>query len=184
MRDVNSISAYALQKHHEIEFKGRPGYIMRCLTLNSATDMSNIGQPSGIDAKAMAGLSRMMELLDTVDESFVHCWNGQCGRSTHFNKTDALLIQRKLLLTNFSTTDQIFSGMTESQEVDIRILGHWLMNRLWNMCLSHGLLSESTDEPLLCYQYGSTLAQEIVQICKKFSSDSIDVHGLGIVSLA
>jgi hypothetical protein len=174
-------SSYALQRNHEIEFKGRPGYIMGWLTSKPANGVSNIGQSSGIDEKAMAGLSRMMELVDTVDERFVQCWNGQYGGTTHFSKDDALLIQRKLLSTSFSTTDHAFSGMTESQEIDIRILRHWILNRLWNMCLARGLLSASTEEPLLSYQYGSTLAQEIVQICKRFSSDSIDVHGIGIV---
>ena len=180
--NADGSSAYALQKHHEIEFKGRPVYIMRCLSLESASEMSLVGQSSEIDVKAMTGLSRMMALLDTVDESFIQCWNNQCGRTTHFDKTDALLIHRRLHSTSFSTTDQLFPGMTESQEIDIRVLGHWLMNRLWNMCLSHGLLSASNEEPLFCYQYGLTLAQEILQICKRFSNYSIDVHGIGIVS--
>ncbi|KAH8599672.1 hypothetical protein B0O99DRAFT_682090 [Bisporella sp. PMI_857] len=128
--------SYALQRNHEIEFKGRPGYIMGWLTSKPANGVSNIGQSSGIDEKAMAGLSRMMELVDTVDERFVQCWNGQYGGTTHFSKDDALLIQRKLLSTSFSTTDHAFSGMTESQEIDIRILRHWILNRLWNMCLA------------------------------------------------
>ena len=71
--NADGSSAYALQKHHEIEFKGRPGYIMRCLSLESASEMSLVGQSSEIDVKAMTGLSRMMALLDTVDESFIQC---------------------------------------------------------------------------------------------------------------
>lgn len=175
-------SAYALQKHHEIKFKGRPGHIMRRLTSKTASEMTNIGQSSGIDERAMAGLSRMMELLDTVDESFVQCWNGQRGSAIHFGKEEALLIQRRLLSTSFSATDGVFSAMTESQQIDIHILEHWILNRLWNMCLAHGLLSTSAEEPLLSYQYGLTIAQDIVQICKRFSGDSMDVHGIGIVS--
>lgn len=71
--------------------------------------------------------------------------------------------------------------LVESQQADISITQFWLLNRLWNLCLSHGLLRESSDHAELRYDFACQIAKSIMATCDKLCLSAMEVHGVGLV---
>lgn len=72
-----------------------------------------------------------------------------------------------------------------TQFADILITQKWLQNRVWFMCLRHGLLTaQAAARPELRFGYAVSLAQATLAICQSLSLSSMEAHGTGFVSPA
>ncbi|KAI5203430.1 hypothetical protein E4T39_04283 [Aureobasidium subglaciale] len=186
--------AYALQKRHSIGFRGSPAvnaYFMRAFSSSS----SSMNQDQA-DAVGMTGLLYLMETFDAIDESVVECWAGYCkysdGRCETFDRRQAVRMfraQRRAregcIVGKLSFEPSAYliplPQLLESQRADISVTQFWLLNRLWELCMSHGLLLESSDHVELRYDFAYHVANELLSSCNSLSLSSMEVHGVGLI---
>lgn len=150
-----------------------------------------------------------LRLFDIVDEDFVDCWNGRCVgtecRNRDVDKAIALYnaftndsVSRPLeikVLANkkpSSANDEQNSGHNvqqrsashwqplEIQLADVLVTRQWLLNRLWYICLSHGLIDPKAAHIALRPDFPIHIARDMLNICSKLSICSMEAHGLGL----
>ena len=188
------LRAYALQKRHSIGFRGSPAvnaYFMRAF----GSPKSSMSQDQ-IDAIGMTGLLYLMETFDAIDESVVECWAGYCkysdGRCETFDRRQAIRMfraQRRAregcLIGSLSFEPSAsllpLPQLLESQRADISVTQLWLTNRLWELCMSHGLLLETSDHAELRFDFAYHVANELVSVCNDLNPSSMEVHGVGLI---
>ena len=170
---------------------------MQAFDLTAATEyISSLLSQDQSDAIGMTGLLYLMESLDAVDESIVECWNGFCkfsdGACECFDRRRALQMfsaqhrAREACLTGNipfapSVTPVPLSQLVVSQQADISITQFWLLKRLWNLCLSHGLLRDSSDHAELRYDFACQIARILMANCNSIPLSAMEVHGIGLV---
>ena len=71
--------------------------------------------------------------------------------------------------------------LSEKQRADISVTQLWLLNRLWNLCSSHGLLREVSDHPELRFDFAYHIASTLANSCKNLSLPAMEVHGVGFI---
>lgn len=148
------------------------------------------------DVLGMTGLLYLMETFDAIDESVVECWAGYCrysdGRCETFDRRQAIRMfraqrrAREGCLTGTLSFEPSASllplqQLLESQQADISVTQVWLTNRLWELCMSHGLLLESSDHAELRFDFAYHIANELVSVCTMLSPSSMEVHGVGLI---
>jgi hypothetical protein len=150
-----------------------------------------------------------LRLFDIVDEDFVDCWNGRCaGTKCHnrdVNKAIALYnaftndsvsgpLETKILASknHSSANKEQNSGHDvrqrsaspwqplEIQLADVLVTRQWLLNRLWYICLSHGLIDPKAAHIALHPDFPIQIARDMLTICSKLSICSMEAHGLGL----
>ncbi|KAI4853748.1 hypothetical protein E4T44_00642 [Aureobasidium sp. EXF-8845] len=188
------VLAYALQKRHSIGFRGSPAvnaYFMRAF----GSPKSTMNQDQ-TDTLGMTGLLYLMETFDAIDESVVECWAGYCrysdGRCETFDRRQAIRMfraqqrAREGCLTGSLSFEPSASllpmpQLLESQQADISVTQFWLTNRLWELCMSHGLLLENSDHAELRFDFAYHIANDLVSVCDSRSLSSMEVHGVGLI---
>lgn len=66
------------------------------------------------------------------------------------------------------------------QRADVEVTRHWLLNRLWLITLSHGLLSIDAKDPPLRVDHAIHVAKSVLDICNyNLSMASMEAHGVG-----
>ncbi|KAL1868617.1 hypothetical protein Plec18167_008208 [Paecilomyces lecythidis] len=203
--------AYALQRRHSISFTGRPGFTMRPTDefIHNVTHslVSGIIVHNEKDAAGMMGLALLMEIFDSIDEDIVECWNARCNAS---NGRCQILDQRKALsmhenLARVSdpsryrsndwfdpdysnlhshsaeTTRNLQSFLSETQCADVLVTQKWVQNRLWHLCLTHGLLTSDSEHPELRYDFAFSVAERTLDVCRSLRISAMEVHGIGII---
>lgn len=148
------------------------------------------------DAIGMTGLLYLMETFDAIDESVVECWIGFCkysdGCCELFDRRRALQMFRaqrrareSCLVggTSFEPSASLtpLNQLLESQKADISVTQFWLLNRLWNLCMSHGLLRDSSDHAELRFDFAYHIANTLLTSCSNLSLPSMEVHGIGLI---
>lgn len=148
------------------------------------------------ETMSMTGLLYLMDTFDAIDESVVECWNGFCkysdGSCESFDRRRAMQMFRAqhrvrdgcLVGSLFCapTTNPLPLGkLLETQQADITITQLWLLNRLWNLCLLHGLLRDVSDYAELQYIYACHIARDLAKACEGLSLPAMEVHGVGLV---
>ena len=150
-----------------------------------------------------------LRLFDIVDEDFVDCWNGRCaGTKCHnrdVNKAIALYnaftndsvsgpLETKVLASknpssanNEHNSDHDVRHRSAShwqpleiQMTDVLVTRQWLLNRLWYICLSHGLIDPKAEHIALRPDFPIHIARDMLIICSKLSICSMEAHGLGL----
>lgn len=149
-----------------------------------------------IDSVGMVGLLYLMESFDAIDESVVECWTGYCkysdGCCETFDRRRAIQMFRAQRRARESCLAGSISfepsasllpleQLLESQQADISVTQFWLLNRLWNLCMSHGLLRESSDHAELRFDFAYHLANGLLSVCSNLSLPAMEVHGVGLV---
>jgi hypothetical protein len=165
---------------------------MRAFGTSSTTAM---GQDQA-DTIGMTGLLYLMETFDAIDESVVECWIGFCkysdGRCETFDRRRAIQMFRAQhraregclagSISYESTASLIpLDQLLESQRADITVTQFWLLNRLWNLCMSHSLLRDTSDHAELRYDFAYHVANALLTSCAKLSLSSMEVHGVGLI---
>ena len=148
------------------------------------------------DAIGMTGLLYLMDAFDSFDGDVIECWIGYCsysdGTCERFDRRRALRMFKAQYKARESCMDGNISfapstsplplpKLLESQQADISVTQLWLLDRLWNLCLSHGLIRESSDHPELEYMFACRIARAVVETCRTLSLASMEVHGVGFV---
>lgn len=147
----------------------------------------------------------MVQLFETFDESVLDCWNNKCQADGSVCK--ALRPQQMAslarMLREFSiglpflgereTSLDIFGSSTQhglhmmymddAQQADVSITQQWLRNRLWKLCCTHELLQVDHSCEELRYDVVVDIGCSTLAICEKMKLCTMEVHGLGIVSL-
>lgn len=192
--------AYGLQQGFPIGFRGRPGIaarFMQAFDAPAATEyISQLIYQDQSDAVAVTGLLYLMDAFDAIDESVLECWNGYCkysdGECETFDRRRALQMFRAqqraredCLAGNISFAPTArpvpLAELVDSQQADISVTQFWLLNRLWNLCLSHGLLRESSDRVELRFEYACRIARMLLATTNELPLHALEVHGIGMV---
>lgn len=193
--------AYALQQNHTISFRGQPGITARFMhafdpNITSEYISALIYQDQDRDSVSMTGLLYLMDTFDAIDENVMECWNGHCrlsdGVCENFDRRRALQMfsaQRRIreacVSGNISfapsATPLPLSQLLDTQQADIAITQFWLLNRLWNLCMSHQLLLSSSDHCELRFDFACRIAHATLSYCKKLALAAMEVHGVGFV---
>jgi hypothetical protein len=186
--------AYALQRLHPISFRGSTAvnaYFMRSFGAGGTPNSSR----NNDDTIGMTGLLYLMETFDAIDESVIDCWAGYCkysdGCCETFDRRRALQMfraQRRArggCLTGSISFEPSASlppleQLLESQQADISVTQFWLLNRLWNLCMSHGLLREVSEHAGLRFDFAYHVAIGLLSVCNKLSLPAMEVHGVGL----
>lgn len=190
--------AYALQQRHPIGFRGRPGVsarFMQDFSPNDASDYINrLIYADQSDATAMTGLIYLMDTFDAIDERVIECWIGYCrysdGTCETFDRRRALSTFTALRQARESARDGNISfapsvspmplaKLLDTHQADISVAQLWLLNRVWNLCLSHGLIRESSDHQELTYLFACEIAHATADICTTLPLSAMEVHGVG-----
>jgi hypothetical protein len=148
------------------------------------------------DAVGMTGLLYLMDAFDSFDGDVIECWIGYCnysdGTCESFDRRRALQMFKAQYKAREASMDGNISfapstsplplpKLLESQQADISVTQLWLVDRLWNLCLSHGLIRESSDHPELEYMFACRIARTMVETCRMLSLASMEIHGVGFV---
>lgn len=199
--------AYALQRFHPVTFSGQPGFSMRSVHnfLHNATHslVSGIIVHNEKDAEGMMGLARLMEVFDVIDEGFINCWNRRCDLSNgicqRFTEAKALSMYDSLETISQTARYERYDwferakgdcddsnallamGLRETQAADVFITQKWVQNRVWLLCLNHGLLKAQSGRPELMFGYAVSVAESTLQLCRSLRLSSMEAHGIGFV---
>lgn len=172
--------------------------------INNTTNnkISSLIVHDDMDAAGMMGLIQLMQLFDGIDEDVINCWNDRCqaknGRCRTFDRLRAL----KIFHTQFDVyqsqtsggvsyyplvrpdgTRMSISDLKDGQQADVLITQQWLLNRLWQLCYSHDLLTPDSEHIELRFEYAVAIASSTLEICKSLSLSSMEVHGIGLVRM-
>lgn len=199
LTDANVLfRAYALEQRHSINFRGQPGITARFMQAFDQSDatafISSLIFQDQTDAVGMTGLLYLMDAFDSFDGRVIECWLGYCnysdGMCDSFDRRRALQMfkaqykaREACLDGNISfapsATPMPLSKLLETQQADISITQLWLLDRLWNLCLSHGLIRDASDHPELEYAFPCRIARAMMDTCHTLSLASMEVHGVG-----
>ena len=72
-------------------------------------------------------------------------------------------------------------SLLESQQADVSVTQLWLLNRLWNICMSHSLLRDSSDHAELRYDFAYHIVDALLESCNKLGLPPMEVHGVGLI---
>lgn len=147
---------------------------------------------AGLPSKTLADFPhKQLRLFNSVDEAFVDCWHGRCARSScqTFTRDRARLLHASFGAIYPDQIDaNIFSGKKISlwqremiQNIDTTITSHWLQSRLWQICLSHELLSPSSQDLIFRPAFVLQCAYQAHQFHVAADASSRDAHGVGLV---
>lgn len=150
---------YALQKH-------------RSLTLHATIELPKIEDDPTI---SIAGFIHLVKLYHPFDDTFVGLWNMTGGGCS-----TVWLAQLQQQLTRALPE---YLDITESQEVDLRTSQQWLRTMVWQLSITRGYLSSTSSEPAMTFGYPIEIARDLVAVTGKFSQQSMEVHGIGLVSV-
>lgn len=151
----------------------------------------------------MMGLARLMELFDVIDEDIINCWNRRCDINNGFCQafTEAKALSMHDSLERIRETERYKGydwfdrakgdrndnnallpiGLRETQAADVFITQKWIQNRVWLLCLNHGLLRSHSERPELTFGYAVTVAESTLQTCRSLRLSSMEAHGIGFV---
>lgn len=107
---------------------------------------------------------------------FIALWN-----KARSDCTTAYLSALQKQLTDALPT---YLNSTESQEADLRTSQQWLRTMVWQLSIQNGCLSSNSDDPSMTFQYPVEISRDLVSMTSQFSQQSMEVHGVGLVSLS
>ncbi|BFZ63829.1 hypothetical protein YB2330_004961 [Saitoella coloradoensis] len=191
--------AYALQRGHPIGFDGRPGTRMETVhqKLRRLQAERNHRRRSSVATDVSTAEEfpvSHLDLFGAVDQDFLDCWNEKCSgdkQCSRMNAAKALSLFAEFnnslnKLAPSSTNPKLQRDDSEWQSDDIQradllVTQQWLLNRLWRLCLSHGLVFPDEPNPPLRTEHAIHIAARTLSVCDALSMSSIEAHGIGFV---
>ena len=154
--------AYALQRH-------RPLSLYATIELPSLDD-----DPS--EAPTINGFLHLINLFRPFDDIFIGLWNKARNECT---TTWLAQLQQQL-------SDALPPSLncTEGQAADIRTTQQWLRTMVWQLSITNGFLSSSHPDSSMTFRYPIEIAKDLVADISLLSMQSMEVHGIGLVSLS
>jgi len=118
----------------------------------------------------------LIVLFKPFDDTFVGLWNQSINGCT----TEWVVnLQNQL-----SEALPQYLQSTETQAVDLRTSQKWLRVMVWQLSISHRLLSSNATDKSMTFHYPIELSRELLADVGQFSHESMEAHGVGLVSEA
>ncbi|KAK9328338.1 hypothetical protein V1520DRAFT_346339 [Lipomyces starkeyi] len=138
---------------------------------------------------AISGVATLVSLFSVISVDMLDCWNDKCAASSPDSYCPKFTTERALDMHRFisdvyryETADD--NLLSEAQIADVTISQQWLHNRLWNVCHSHGLLSEDSNADS-CWEmsltYALDIARDTMGISERLTMESLEVNGISII---
>lgn len=55
---------------------------------------------------------------------------------------------------------------------------------VWQLSITNGFLSSTTPDTSMTFRYPIEIAKDLVEVTRQFSKQSMEVHGIGLVSIS
>ena len=150
--------AYALQKH-------------RPLTLHATIGLPTMDHDV---SASISGFIHLVNLYRPFDDMFIGLWNkSRADCTTYF------LAHLQQELSN-ALPDHL--DTTESQAADLRTSQQWLRTMVWQLSIMNGYLSSTSSDVCMTFRYPIEIAKDLVAVTSRISKQSMEVHGIGLVS--
>jgi hypothetical protein len=144
----------------------------RSITLHSTLFLPCASEPS--DEPVAIALGHLINLYKVVDDTFIGLWN-----RLHTQASPAWITQ---LYTQLAAAAPPYFAGTEVQAVEIRVCEHWLKTMVWQLCLSHGLISNASSEDCMTYKYPICVANGLFDSIQYYCLQNTGIHGPELVS--
>jgi hypothetical protein len=141
------------------------------------------------DYKAVEGLRHMIQQVDFIDDSVLRCWketcklDGEAGGSDGGQQRHVPVSTICSLLKRYAAPPPMHALLGEPQLADITITRHWVRHVLWNLAFRHCYVDAASPDTEMRHDYAIDIAHDAAAACDRFSVDSLEVHGVGLVSL-
>lgn len=132
------------------------------------------------DPRILVGLQSLSRLFNLLDKQFLDAWmNGSAITAVPETKEQILNAQYILVNLQFD-----LDNLTDIQKADILIAQQWLRLVFWQLSMRQGLLSSSSEDPTLSYQFPCAIAKSLCDALGKVSMAAVHIHGVAIVRLS
>lgn len=121
----------------------------------------------------LSGFLHLIILFKPFDDAFVGLWN-QSVQGTNPGWIVDLQKQLAGALPRYLSS-------TETQAVDLKTSQHWLQVMIWQLSISHRLLSSAASDASLTFHYPVELSRSLLAETSTFPRQSMEVHGIGYV---
>ncbi|KIX99404.1 uncharacterized protein Z520_04980 [Fonsecaea multimorphosa CBS 102226] len=150
--------AYAMERH-------------RPLSLHPTIGLPLTNEPH--EEASMSGFLCLIALFRCIDDEFMALWNKV---KSECSDTWLSQLQRQV-------TAAIPPGLktTESQMADVRVTLHWLRIMIWQLSITNGCLSSSSEDSFLTFKYPIKVTTDLIQDISTISLDAMEVHGVGLI---
>ena len=144
----------------------------RPLTLHATIKTPDL-EENPEEAVEIQGFLHLIQLFKPFDDTFVGLWNQS------IDKCDAewiIALQRQL-----ASALPKYLDSTQTQAVDLRTSQQWLKIMIWQLSISHRLLSSKASESALTLTFPIQLSGEMVAEANQFPQEAMEVHGIGLI---
>ena len=176
-------------RRRSITLRGRPWSItLSAQQMSIFYDDPVFNLDHGQSTREITGLLYLGHLFDSIDENFITCWNGECHKTDNFcDTTDrrAILALSRRLMTALNATSSsggmLVDSLIETQKADILMTQIWILNRIWQLSLTHALLQSASEHQVLTPEFAVALARAAAMFCAQLSRQSFEAHGMGML---
>lgn len=137
-----------------------------------------IGAPEDERSEIDVGFRQLIQTYSQLDVDFINFWS-RFGSA--LSAPSSLL--RPLDALHLEPVPHGTDGVSDTQKVDILVTRHWLQLVYWKSALHHSLLSSAAQTRSMTFAYPEDIALSLLRVLSSVSTESIEVHGLGIVGL-
>jgi hypothetical protein len=130
--------------------------------------LEGLAEQPGIDL----GFRQLVNVYSQIDANFLAVWSEKGAISSAHP-------------TWYPFCSKLLPGcdvMSDAQKADIFVTQCWFDLVLWRAALQQGLLSTKAESRSRTFSYPEDIALSLLQTLKLLSKESVEVHGLGIVS--
>lgn len=144
----------------------------RPLSMLATIELPTVNANSA-DAAVMPGFLYLATLFRLMDEEFMALWNkakSECS-TAYISQLQAHL------------SDALPSKLecTENQAADVKVTQHWLRCMVWNLSLTNGVLSSTSDDIALHYKYPLKIVEDLMRDIRHINQSAMEVHGVGLI---
>lgn len=125
------------------------------------------------EADMISGFSYLISLFRCIDDEFMALWNKV--------KTQCSATWLSQLQQQFKDALPAELKTTESQTADVRVTMHWLRIMVWQLSITNGYLSSSSNDSSMTFKYPIEVATDLVHDIQNLSLDAMEVHGVGLI---
>lgn len=134
-----------------------------------------IGAPEDEPSEIDVGFRQLIQTYSQLNVGFINFWS-RFGSALSTSSSFLRLLDALRLEPVPHGTD----GVSDTQKVDILVTRHWLQLVYWKSALHHSLLSSAAQTRSMTFAYPEDIALSLLRVLASVSTESIEVHGLGI----
>ena len=120
----------------------------------------------------LQGFLHLIQLYKPFDDTFIGLWNQSIEKC---DPDWIITLQRDL-----AQALPKYLNSTQTQAVDLRTSQQWLKIMIWQLSISHRLLSSKATDSALTFQFPVELSRAMVAETNQFPVEAMEVHGIGM----